>query len=775
MANLRWFRRHQKIMLVVFGVILMAVFGLGSVISMIPPAGTQDNRDEMRKVIARWKGGKFTRQDVSQLTRLHFQTMEFIQFIDRAKMGEQGINFKREVFLINPLQTDGASPEQVDDAIITRMLLAAKAKEMGLVVGDSEVNEYVQKLSYERLDDQTLRQINFDINGNSVDLKSVLDHLKTELLALKMSQLISTGYASTPNPMEGFQSYLKLNRRIECQVYPFKVDDYLDQVSGEPTNAEINELFAEGRYEYPSFDHKDPGFKELRKLDIQYFVGDLNAFLDIEKAKLTPEEIKAEYDRLVKEKDPLVVVPVESTNESGDDLSIDGDKDGDDNEAPKPGDDGKSDDKKSKKSDDKKSEKSDDKKSEGDKKEAPKKQALNVSGANAVYTSTQEKSDGKKQETEKSDPAKQENKDGDPAPKPSTQEKGEGKSAEEQDKNSGGPVEPADPVQEEKPKTRVKELKEVEDEIKKRLKQDDAQKALTEALEAATKEVQYHGEEYAVYMSEKDKNEDLNPGEFDVKGHADRNKLGFGELGFQDSNTVAETELGKVTTFMFNAQRQMVFPTIGQKLFSNYHNLREYQPIQDTDFQNNKTYVYWVVEKKEPHVLELADAREKVIEYWRYKEAQKLCKAAADAFAEKVNQAKAEMVTVEKEAKLTGSFSWFQSLSPQMGQQARLQFGTVTNAEAAGEEFMRTAFGLNELETGVAPDRFNEVYFAVQLINKVKPISGIPYSKQYLGELNRYKRLPPGVGQVSQRYNVELQQRWLSNFAKEMELEYEIY
>ena len=75
MANLRWFRKHQKIMLVVFGVILMAVFGLGSVISMIPNAPS-DNDSDRNKVIAKWKGGQFTRGELAELTRMHFYTME---------------------------------------------------------------------------------------------------------------------------------------------------------------------------------------------------------------------------------------------------------------------------------------------------------------------------------------------------------------------------------------------------------------------------------------------------------------------------------------------------------------------------------------------------------------------------------------------------------------------------------------------------------------------------------------------------------------------------
>ena len=58
MANLRWFRKHQKVMLVVFGVVLMAVFGLGSVISMMPAGGGGQRSDEINEVVAKWNGGQ---------------------------------------------------------------------------------------------------------------------------------------------------------------------------------------------------------------------------------------------------------------------------------------------------------------------------------------------------------------------------------------------------------------------------------------------------------------------------------------------------------------------------------------------------------------------------------------------------------------------------------------------------------------------------------------------------------------------------------------------
>ena len=66
MANpLRWFRRHQKLMMVFFGVGLMAVFGLGSVFTMINPGKMSVERDN--PVIATWKGGKITRNDLDVL------------------------------------------------------------------------------------------------------------------------------------------------------------------------------------------------------------------------------------------------------------------------------------------------------------------------------------------------------------------------------------------------------------------------------------------------------------------------------------------------------------------------------------------------------------------------------------------------------------------------------------------------------------------------------------------------------------------------------------
>ena len=60
MANsLRWFRKNAKVLMVVFGVGAMFIFGLGGIVSMVNPGDfVRLEGDETDNVIARWKGGR---------------------------------------------------------------------------------------------------------------------------------------------------------------------------------------------------------------------------------------------------------------------------------------------------------------------------------------------------------------------------------------------------------------------------------------------------------------------------------------------------------------------------------------------------------------------------------------------------------------------------------------------------------------------------------------------------------------------------------------------
>lgn len=352
-SSLRWFRRHSKLLMVFFGVGLMAVFGLGSVVSMINPGDLTAGRED--PVIAKWKGGDITRNDLRSLQTRHFQTMRFLDGLRFAAAKQKGDEFQSLAIPISRVAQGGNfNQDDVDVRLLYKILMNELAKEEGIVVNEDMVDEYLGQIrGYVPMSANDMAAINREVNQGQAAMESIRRHLQFELAAQQMDRLVAVTIEGShpripriPNPLDAIELYTKSNRRIECQVLPVEVNT--DVVSESPSESEIRKIFDEGKYSYPQVDREKPGFKIGKKVRIQYFVANRDNFLQNEINKLTDAEVQAEYERLVAEEDSLVMelVPVENEpeindpNEAGtDDAAPSQPENNDDDAAPKPSDD----------------------------------------------------------------------------------------------------------------------------------------------------------------------------------------------------------------------------------------------------------------------------------------------------------------------------------------------------------------------------------------------------------------------------------------------------
>lgn len=343
MSNpLRWFRKNAKILMVVFGVGAMIIFGLGSVVSMINPSQLGNIRgDENKRVIAEWDGGKITRGDVRRFTELHFQMQRFLGALQEYAAQQKGDNFRSDAMPIPPLtNTQEINEEEINQRVVVRMLLAEKARREGILVNEEMVQDYLAMVAGEvPVTLQELRAIAKKATSGRIDLEHLVRHLQTELAAQQMQILSGAAMPLVPNPTEAFQYYVRTHKRAQAQVVPFDVKEYEEKITEEPPVSELRRIFNEGKYDYPDPTGEKPGFKVGKKVRVQYLIADFEAFLAKEMAKLTDEEVQKEYERLVAEEDDLVmeVVP-EETADPGDPLP--GDEGSSDAPAPPSGDNG---------------------------------------------------------------------------------------------------------------------------------------------------------------------------------------------------------------------------------------------------------------------------------------------------------------------------------------------------------------------------------------------------------------------------------------------------
>jgi hypothetical protein len=308
----------------------MAFFGLGAVFDTLTSTARTGTREN--PTVASYNGGDFTRDQISGMTRAHYATRRFLSELRNLGVEKRGDQFVDLVRPIRPIQDNGQQ-EYVDEQIIGRMLMAKKAEAEGLMVSDNMIDQYLFAtygvIDEDGLSKRDLELLNRDVNNGQVSMAAIRRHLKMELLNQQMVTLSFTGIPRVPNPLESVQHYAKVNQKVDCEIFPVSISEYVDN-DAMPTQSEIRDLYEEGKYEFKDPTGKRPGFKMARRMKLQYFVGDYQDFLDKAAAGLSDEELQTKYDELVAQESEMVMEIVIDENEGDSDMpaiNLEGDDD----------------------------------------------------------------------------------------------------------------------------------------------------------------------------------------------------------------------------------------------------------------------------------------------------------------------------------------------------------------------------------------------------------------------------------------------------------------
>ena len=806
MANpLSWFRKYQKIMLVFFGVILMAVFGLGSVISMIPAGAGRNDRDaELKQVIAEWSGGKVRRGEIEQFWRYNLVAAQLVGGVEALKLQEVRDNMRtatpsNRLDLIDPLVTGAESQRDRDRKVMYRMMQAERARELGMAVTDQMVQEYLDQIYGKEISDFQLREVHKNVNGNTfpTDIRFVLEHLKIELMAKYYQDLASLKFLDVPNASQSFADFRKMNQRIQCQLAAFPVSDYLESVGDVPADSELKKIYEEGKYEFPDDENSKPGFKTLPMVKLAYFSGNEETFIQNAMQKLLPEDVQKEYQRLVDAEDDLVIENLVTP----DDLEVpdidapgpgenseEGSTGSDDNQPPvlpgttesnentndsKSGDDGSDGDNSDAdaSADGDKEESGDEKSGDG---QGDSGSGDNPSPADAGTIPTSlsgVRQDENQQEQEgKSDDSTQQA--GDVSAENESQtddDQDEANTADENQQDVGNETatDQLNPPADEK---RVKEFSEVEEAIKRSMVEADARQRLQDAYDEVMEEMEGYRAGYEYYLST-EKEEDR-PEPVDYQALADRLKLSFVETEFMDETNYMENPVGKIQEISIQGQQDFRFVPVGLKLLASFEQLNLYQPFRASELGGSGPIVYWVIEKADVSVPSFADAKDAVVDYWKMQQAQQLAEKAASEFMAKVQSAQQPMLSVDPDSvQQTGSFSWFQFPQNQFGGNRGVTYSAVAGTDGIGEKFMTDVFALQPMDVTVTRNETRDVFYAVQLIEQ----DDEPLNDQYFTLVETTQSMPVDAQMVAgfydNRYRFEaveglfesMQVKWLTD------------
>ena len=302
----RYFRRHQKAFLAVAAVVAMFVFVIGDAI--FGYIGQSRGNTNPKTVAAQWKGGSLNVQELSTLTQRRYFLS---QFLDRLRMTGARRIVEEGGTPMMPTVPDFVLPEgsnsrDVQVGVVTTRILADQAKKAGMSVSDEMINQFLKETSFRRVSDSEIMTLLQSVyQGDSRVLEDKLFSGLRELLL--GNTYFGTFSANVRNvlPEERWEDWRRVNERIALEVAVLPASEFVDEVP-EPTEAELLAFYEQYKNDVAGSIHlvmgtqlpaPNPGFKEPRRVKLNYLLGDVNVARDRIRDSITDEEIADYYER----------------------------------------------------------------------------------------------------------------------------------------------------------------------------------------------------------------------------------------------------------------------------------------------------------------------------------------------------------------------------------------------------------------------------------------------------------------------------------------------
>jgi len=312
----RIFRKYQKTLLVVAGVILMFVFVIGDALVGYLGGSRRGGGDFGRDAGAtavRWDGGSLTNSELQDLVLRRRIVKAFVLGVWAA--GEQSAlqaGVEPRPLRVDPIfrpDTPETPQQGVERSVVQTRLFAEAARDVGMRVSDDTIIQYLDELGRGNVSRDDMRAMLSRLQSGNwhVSIDYVIDALREEMLG--HNYVASHQFAfDTVTPQQRWEDWLQVNDRVVIEAAAIPVERFVAEVP-EPTEAELVAFFDKnknrepqpdfvGQMEFPS---PTPGFRIPRKIDVQFIQASYDQYLAKIEKGITDEEIEQYYNE---HKDP---------------------------------------------------------------------------------------------------------------------------------------------------------------------------------------------------------------------------------------------------------------------------------------------------------------------------------------------------------------------------------------------------------------------------------------------------------------------------------------
>lgn len=763
------FRKHRTYWMA--GLVLLAILafivapGIESLMSFL-----QSNNSAANAVVVRWSDGKITAASLNITLKQHQQTRRFLQALSREVIKAGGMP-KTPGYRYDPQQKIPELGLPILDnnrSVCQTIIISQRARQLGIEFDETVIDDFLDRFCDQKITSAEFQRILKETCGRELSLQALRRQLGLELSALVMERIALSGvnYEGRPlvTPGSLWQNYLRLNQAARIEAYPVLASEFVKEVKTKPTESDIRAIYDQGAANFPSPNSPEPGFRRRYQAELEYVYGSWNKMIDAEKAKITPEALKAEYDRMVAQGglqvpvDPPKLPDTPATPDAGKPADG-GDKPAtaakpDEGQPPAPGVEPKPEAKPepvttepkpdaAKPAEDAKP--ADEKPAEVKAEEKPAEPKPEDKPADPKAQSRLEKSDAIRlvafeQDTKEAtqpppvqDPStepaadkpadKTSDKPAEPAVVPAAEKPADEKPADAP-AAANPPATPdlgaAAGVASDKPGTmpmRTKTFEEAKDDVARSMAMGVVRDQLEAKLNKIEAEMNRYSTEVQMERIAKQNNEKPeNPVKpIDLKKLAEAEGLQYGSTGLSDGFRLATTPVGRsmignqslVNTIM-NPNIELYRPV--KSMFIDMGNATE------PDFQE---FVSWKTKDQAAYTPDMATVREEIISSWNEREARKLASEYADSLADKLRKGGQEawktVLDSQQQTLLINPipFTW---MSPPREMFAPAQITFVQGLDSVGMEFMQRVFATPAGQFTVAPNAGLNTYYVVRVI-----------------------------------------------------------
>ena len=299
------FRKYQKAFLVVAGVLAMFIFVVADpLMSWLQSSGGGGGARNAKTVVADWNGGSLNLQELDMLSQRRYKISEFLWKLvgsGAAVVEKEGGTPELPTSLPDFRLPRNTEPRSVQVGCVSTRILAEQAKESGITVNKNTINRYLREWGLRRMGDVEMGNILRNVGLSDKMLFAGLSELMMSNTYMSSYSLATRGIM----PEERWQDWKRINERISLEAAILPAEKFLTEVP-EPSETQLQQFYELHKDRIDGTPHlvmntrlpsADPGFREPRRVKIQYLLGSLSDWTQKLTDKVSETEIADYYEQ----------------------------------------------------------------------------------------------------------------------------------------------------------------------------------------------------------------------------------------------------------------------------------------------------------------------------------------------------------------------------------------------------------------------------------------------------------------------------------------------